>query len=76
MSYIEDVRRFLKRRNITYPDLLDLLIELERYHARITLRISMGLREDKNSYEDMKNALKMMTIANRLRRKIEKKLNE
>ena len=36
----------------------------------------MGLREDKNSYEDMKNALKMMTIANRLRRKIEKKLNE
>jgi hypothetical protein len=76
MSYIEDVRRFLKRRNITYPDLLDLLIELERHHARITLKISMGLREDKDSYEDMKNALKMMTIANRLRRKIEKKLNE
>jgi len=77
MSYIEDVRKFLRKKNITYPDLLQLLIDLERAHARATLKIGMGLRGDtRDSYEDMQNAIKMGRIANRLRKKIEEKLNE
>jgi hypothetical protein len=77
MSYIEDVRSFLRKKNITYPDLLQLLIELERAHAQATLKISMGLRGDaRDSYEDMQNAIKMGRIANRLKKKINKKLTE
>jgi len=70
MGYIEDVQLLLKNPNTTYPDLLDTLLSLEREHAIIKLKIQMGFSED------IKSLWKIAKIADRIRQKIDKKLNE
>lgn len=77
MGYIEDVRALLKKSDTTYLELLDLLIGLEREHAGRTVKIKLGVRSDiEELSQDMETIWKIGKIANRLRRKIEKKLSE
>jgi hypothetical protein len=70
MSYIEDVRSLLENPNTTYPDLLETLLSLEREHAVIKIKIKMGFSED------IKSLWQIAKIADRIKLKLEKKLNE
>jgi len=70
MSYIEDIRSLLKKPNTTYQDLLETLISLEREHAIIKLKIQLGFSED------IRTVWKIAKLADRIKLKIEKKLNE
>jgi hypothetical protein len=79
MSGYEDVRAEVKdllnnRDNTSYPDLLDLLIKIERIHATTLLKISMGVGGE--FQKEMKGSFVAARIANRIRTKLEKKLNE
>ena len=68
---------FAKQSRYYYPDLLDLLISLEREHAGRTAKIKLGVRSDiEELSSDMKTVWKIGKIAARLRIKIEKKLKE
>jgi len=70
MSYIEDVQSLLKNPDITYSDLLETLLSLEREHAIIKLKIQLGFSED------IKTVWKIAKLADRIKLKIEKKLSE
>jgi len=70
MGYIEDVQSLLEKSDVTYSDLLDTLLGLEREHAVIKLKIKMGFSED------IKTLWKIGKIADRIKLKLEKKLNE
>ena len=70
MGYIEDVRGLLKKEDVTYLDLLDTLLGLEREHAILKLKIQMGFSED------IRALWKITKLYDRIKIKIEKKLNE
>jgi hypothetical protein len=71
MGYIEDVRSLLKKQDdVTYSDLLDTLLGLEREHAILKLKIQMGLSKD------IKTLWKITALYDRIKIKVEKKLNE
>ena len=72
MSSIEDLKDMLKKEEVSYPDLLDILIKLERVHATTRLKIQMGLAFS----PEMEIVWKISEVADRIRLKIEKKLNE
>lgn len=74
MSGIDDVRALLRQQEITYPDLLRLLIKLEREHATTRLKIQTGLSGQ--AERDMKTVWAIERLANRIQIKVEKKLNE
>jgi len=80
MGYIEDVQALLaqsEQSEVTYLELLDLLINLEREHAGRRVKIKLGVKHDiEELCDDMKTVWKIGEIAARLRLKIEKKLNE
>jgi hypothetical protein len=70
MSYIEDVQCLVKKSSTTYLDLLEILLGLEREHHELKFKIKMGLSND------IKTLWKIAKLADRIKVKIEKKLNE
>lgn len=76
MSAIDDLRDLLKQKEITYSDLLNILILLEKGHTTISTKISVGLSVSGWPQKDMRTALAMGRLAHRIKVKIEKKLNE
>jgi hypothetical protein len=77
MGYIEDVRYLLKNKNITYSDFLDVLINLEREHATRIVYQKFGVSDSiEGLTEDIKTLQKITKIADRLEKKIKKKLSE
>lgn len=77
MGYIEDVRSLLKKPKITYPELLELLLNLEREQTTRLTKIALGVRNDiEENCNDMRTVWKIRKIANRLQEKINKKLSE
>jgi hypothetical protein len=76
-DYIQDIKSLLEKEEVTYVEFLDELIKLERMHAVMILKIKMGLRNDiKGLTAEMETIWKIGEIANRIRVKIKKKLNE
>ncbi len=77
MGYIEDIQSLLETKEVDYIKFLDTLISLEREHATRIAKIKMGVKFDLEELStDMETVWKISAIANRLRKKIEKKLNE
>jgi hypothetical protein len=77
MGYIEDVQTLLDAEEVSYKDFLDTLISLEREHATRIAKIKMGVSYSIEELStDMTVVWKIGELANRLRIKIEKKLEE
>jgi hypothetical protein len=74
---VQDLLDKAKTGSVNYVDLLDLLLKLEKQHTKLITKIQLGVRENMASLkEHMETSWKIAEIANRLRVKIEKKLNE
>ena len=74
MNSIDDLRELLKQKEVTYPDLLNILILLEREHATIYLKVQAGIIGEPE--KNLRTAWAMARLADRIRIKVEKKLNE
>lgn len=75
MNSIDDLRSLLKKKEkITYPDLLEILLMLERESAITRVKIKAGLTAEPK--KDMKFVWASNRLADRIRIKIEKKLNK
>jgi hypothetical protein len=70
MSYIEEAKDLLKNKKATFVELLAKLCELEREYGELKHKIKVGLSTDG------KTLLETASIANRIRLKITRRVQE
>jgi hypothetical protein len=70
MSYIQEAKDLLKNKKATFVELLEKLCELEREYGELKHQIKVGLSKDG------KTLLEIASIANKIRSKIIRRVQE